>query len=871
VPTTVRTSSARKNAAAIRTEEAPVASESDADGWHSSSNDRQYVLLDFGAVREFDGLRVDFGDDYAASYDVQIPHGKKGWRTVDSVDAGSLRRQYHALPESEAAALRLVLKKPATAGRGYHLKAVILKPIGFASTSSQFFANVAQESGKPSGYLPRYFRGEQSFWTVVGVSGGREKAIINEEGMIEPSLQAPSLEPFLYSDGRLLTWADGTHSQCLVEESLPMPIVRRIHKAQGLELRIETLAQGPADAPDQATLYARYTVKNSGAEKKKGSFFLALRHYQVNPPWQFLNSPGGFTPVRSLGLDGTGGAVIVNGEQRIFLLSKPDNVGASRFCDGDIVEHLAAGALPGRSAALDCSLSVSGETTISDGRGFCSGALEYRFELSAGQEISYSLAIPYGAQSKVKPFAWARSEAIMAWHKILKSVDIDLPAAPDLVNTIRSQLAYILVNRDGKALQPGSRCYRRTWIRDGSLTSEALLQLGLKDEVRDFISWFAPFQYPDGKVPCCVDKRGADPTPEHDSHGQFIYLVVQYYRYSKNRDLLARLFPQLRSAVAYIDGLRRQRLSDFYKQPENVHLYGLLPESISHEGYSAKPAHSYWDDLFALKGLEDALFAARELGEVHAAVEIGTIYDAFKSDLVASIKASMAKWQIGFIPGAADRGDFDATSTTIALDPVDLSMELPAELASTFEAYWQFFRRRRDGQLAWVDYTPYEWRAVGTMVKLGQIERAHEAIAFFMKDRRPQGWNHWAEVVFKDPLTPRFIGDAPHGWVGSDFLRAVRTLFVYEKHGVLVVGSGLSRDWLEKGVRAANLATEYGKLTLSVERDGDKLVYRLSGDVRAPIHLIVPDLSAESQSSSGEKRRCLLISALPATIDVPVV
>ncbi|MBU6455434.1 MAG: discoidin domain-containing protein [Cyanobacteria bacterium REEB67] len=866
----VRTSSAKAAAASISTAESGVDADAACSGWHSSASDRQYVQLDFGAIREFDGLRVDFGDDYAASYDVQLPHGKNGWRTADTVDGGSLRRQYHALPESEAGSLRLVLKKPARAGRGYHLKAVILKPIGFAATTSQFFANIGQESGNPAGYLPRYFGGEQSFWTVVGVSGGREKAIINEEGMIEPSLQAPSLEPFIYSDGRLLTWADGTHHQCLVEESLPMPIVRRIHEEQGLELRIEALAQGPADAPDQATLYARYTVKNSGAEKKKGSFFLALRYYQVNPPWQFLNTPGGFTPVRSLGLDGAGGAVIVNGDQRILLLSKPDSIGASRSCQGDIVEHLAGGSLPQASGVANGSVAFATEAEVSDSRGFCSGALEYRFELGAGQEISYSLAIPYGPQSKVKPFAWARSEAIMAWRKILKSVDIDLPAAPDLVNTIRSQLAYILVNRDGKALQPGSRCYRRTWIRDGSLTSEALLQLGLEDEVRDFISWFAPFQYADGKVPCCVDKRGADPTPEHDSHGEFIYLVVQYYRYSKNRDLLARLFPQLRSAVSYIDGLRRQRLTDFYKQPEHAHLYGLLPESISHEGYSARPAHSYWDDLFALKGLEDALFAARELGEHEAVAEIGTIYDAFKGDLVASIKASMAKWRIGFIPGAADRGDFDATSTTIALDPVDLSEALPAELASTFEAYWQFFRRRRDGELTWVDYTPYEWRAVGTMVKLGQIDRAHEAIDFFMKDRRPQGWNHWAEVVFKDPLTPRFIGDAPHGWVGSDFLRAVRTLFVYEKHGVLVVGSGLSRNWLENGVRAANLATEYGKLTFSVERVGNELVYRLSGDVQAPIHLLVPDEHRESPSLAGEKRRCVVVSSLPATITVPV-
>ena len=33
---------------------------------------------------------------------------------------------------------------------------------------------------------------------------------------------------------------------------------------------------------------------------------------------------------------------------------------------------------------------------------------------------------------------------------------------------------------------------------------------------------------------------------------------------------------------------------------------GLVTESISHEGYSAKPVHSYWDDFWALRGLDDA-------------------------------------------------------------------------------------------------------------------------------------------------------------------------------------------------------------------------------------------------------------------------
>ena len=281
--------------------------------------------------------------------------------------------------------------------------------------------------------------------------------------------------------------------------------------------------------------------------------------------------------------------------------------------------------------------------------------------------------------------------------------------------------------------------------------------------------------------------------------------------------------------------------------------------------------------MFALKGLEDALFAANELGDVDAASEISRLHSAFRNDLVASMKASMAKWQIGFIPGAADRGDFDATSTTIALDPVDLRAELGPELEATFDAYWESFVKRRDGLREWVDYTPYEWRAVGTFVKLGQIGRAHEAIDYFMKDRRPHGWNHWAEVVFKDPLTPRFIGDAPHGWVGSDFLRATRTLFAYEQMDELVVFGGVPLNWLEAGLSIKDMATEFGNLSITVVAEpivedaksedktdattsAVKLTYQLSGDVKAPIQLMMPI------KKNSEKRWAVPINSLPCNL-----
>ena len=76
-------------------------------------------------------------------------------------------------------------------------------------------------------------------------------------------------------------------------------------------------------------------------------------------------------------------------------------------------------------------------------------------------------------------------------------------------------------------LRPGTRSYARSWIRDGAFTCTALLQMGFTQEVREYVRWFAGFQFPDGRVPCCVDRRGADPTPENDSDGELIFTVAE--------------------------------------------------------------------------------------------------------------------------------------------------------------------------------------------------------------------------------------------------------------------------------------------------------------------------------------------------------
>ncbi|HVZ31045.1 MAG TPA: hypothetical protein VG963_01385, partial [Polyangiaceae bacterium] len=372
--------------------------------------------------------------------------------------------------------------------------------------------------------------------------------------------------------------------------------------------------------------------------------------------------------------------------------------------------------------------------------------------------------------------------------------------------------------------------------------SESLLRLGHTGVAREYFDWYAPYQFEDGKVPCCVDARGAGPVPENDSPGEFIHLAAELFRFSADRAELERAWPRVEAAARYLESLRReQRTRDAVdgQRPWS----GLLPPSISHEGYSDKPAYSYWDDFWGLIGYQDATWLAEVSRHSEARERLARQRDEFKRDLLASLRASVAAHHIPFLPGAADRGDFDPTSTTIALEPGREGSALPHDmLLSTFERYWQEFVARRAGTRSWDVYTPYEMRIAGSFLRLGFPERAAELLSFFLEGRRPSAWNQWAEVVGRDARQPRFLGDLPHAWIASGFIRALLDRFAYarEQDDTLVIAAGVPASWLDtQAVRVTGLRTRYGLLDYSVTRNADHIILEVSGTA-SPARFAIP-------------------------------
>ena len=135
-----------------------------------------------------------------------------------------------------------------------------------------------------------------------------------------------------------------------------------------------------------------------------------------------------------------------------------------------------------------------------------------------------------------------------------------------MADTFKTAAAHILINRDGPALHPGPRRYNRSWIRDGAIMGAALLRAGYPDAIRDFIRWYAGFQSDDGNIPDCADREGTEWLPEFDAYGEFIYAVVEYYRFTGDKAFLAEMRPAVAKALAFMEGLRSKRLTKEYQK-----------------------------------------------------------------------------------------------------------------------------------------------------------------------------------------------------------------------------------------------------------------------------------------------------------------
>ncbi len=160
-----------------------------------------------------------------------------------------------------------------------------------------------------------------------------------------------------------------------------------------------------------------------------------MRPFQVNPPSQWLNTPGGAARIDWImrGDD----AVIVGGPNSRLLFETPiASFAARRFDEGDIVELLGQGMVvsdPPRACE--------------DPSGRASGFVGFDFDLAPGESMTTAVRveIPYAARHVERPYeakgvdATAGARAAARWEGLLNAVRFDLPRVRCLCGTRRGR------------------------------------------------------------------------------------------------------------------------------------------------------------------------------------------------------------------------------------------------------------------------------------------------------------------------------------------------------------------------------------------------------------------------------------------------
>jgi hypothetical protein len=795
------------------------------------------------------GLEIEWaGPRDGASLEGRDTKGR--WVTIDSDPGSAGDSSYLAAREpTDIEALRLVVGlKEGVAPPVKRLR--LLGPLR-VMTPMKRYQVIASRTNEA--LFPSSLHMQQVYWTAVGVPAGLQKSIFDEYGNIEPYKGGPLVQAIWRDVSGHTSVSDGSErTHALRDGWKPMPSVGWVAQP-GLAVSSEAFAKQEGSQP---VVMLRHRLTNTGNTTVDGTLSLVVRPIQVNPPWQ----NGGASPIHDIALvgDASHTGVRVEGRTLLASLTPVDASGAAAFGahgETEITGTVAAGKVPPAREAHDDD-------------GLAAAALDYRVHLAPGETRDIVLAFPLGdaaadANGHLPEPPAINRDALQAetfdtlsdrvsdeWQKRLGGVGISLPDE-SLVNLLRSQAAYMLVNQTGHAMQAGPRNYNRSFIRDGAATASILLRMGETKTARDYLDWYAthavhenglvsPILNADGSV-----NRGFGSDIEYDSQGEFINLVADVARFGGGPASVKAYEPKVRAAMHFMQELRERTMAPGYlgdlPAPERFH--GIIAPSISHEGYSS-PTHSYWDDYWALKGWHDGAWLAEQWGDKELATYAHAQYAALRESLRKSIVATMAWKGIDTIPAAADLGDGDPTGVSIALDPAGQMDVLPAEaLRRTFDRYLADVRKREaPGEL--FAYTPYELRNVLTYVYLDRPKDAAELLADIVRDRRPPEWNMWAEVVHSRPRHPGYLGDMPHTWIGSEYARTIFGMLTREADDGLYLLPGVPPSWVAgKGLSVTKLPVAYGSLSMTARRDGERLTITLDNGIRpgTPVRVFWPD------------------------------
>ncbi len=756
------------------------------------------------------------------------------------------RKSIHALPAPFSAGEHLLILRVEDwqGGGGIHRA-----PVALAADTTLFLTPVERleilARKFPNALWPYWLQGKGCAWTVIGLEEAAAEAMVSWDGALgakewpfSVSIWFQEKNGKVYAPERLnpleLNWS-------LTEGFLPIPVLRFGDSRLDIE-QVYAVSADMLKVYSEGIVKIDYRIFSHLEQASEGNLRLMIRPYLVQGRAGELTKFQWYPDRQVLEINDRFKIWCDAGTPRDFL-TLPINALSQPESGNDISHYLLIdGFAPEFSTELDPFLKLN------------AAALSWEIKVVPGLN-TFTFLIPLGQDERTSGFTMTPQPIdvkILAqqWRETLNEVKISLPDRR-VTEAYYASLAYILINADHFMPHPGPWAYDLFWYRDTAYMLEALLRNRKFDFARRTIHHLMSAQLPSGEFPPIFDVNYQQVGHrEWDSQGQALFTLAEYIRYTGETEWIEKYWPHIEKGVKFLDSL--QILS-----PE-----GILPPSWSAEDLGSQYWHHYWDDFWAIRGLQDAGWMAEQIGQPEKSAELQSKADLLRQRVISSIAHLIETYGISWIPNGPEdvNGSSMARGTTPALWPGGTFTAKDPLIRKSFDYYWEKWVAPYGGAyLHQRNFWPYAFELATCYLLLDQPRRAKTILDWHMDHQTMPGVYAWGEQIDSTSLT-FYAGDIPHGWVAADYINFIQHLFCFVRNDSVILGAGIPAEWLNSGktISLQNMPTPVGTVNyfLKPEKKLSQLNWEIHTDSEriAGIVLVVPsDNRIKSVKVDGKK------------------
>lgn len=617
-------------------------------------------------------------------------------------------------------------------------------------------------------------------WTSVGHPDIPIYPLVDPRGLVTPLFDGWSLDVWFLSregDHLLPSRLEDVTQEFVFEDDLA---VRTTCRTDRHELVTETSLTRGEEGP-------RLEIRIRGTSTAGGWIVPSVRPY----------NPEGISFVEEIAFDPEKACWRIDDEAEVEMGQAPQKVLFSAFSQGDVFRKWEDHE-PGEEVACKMGMATSAAF----------------FPVAPEDTGHVKLSVPLMSElHRASPGYRASAEN---WHSCLEGT-ARLTTPDEEINRLYDSALRTLVLLSAREIYPGPYIYKRFWFRDACLMIHALLCAGFTDRAHRLINGFPDKQKLSGYF---LSQEG-----EWDSNGQVLWIMDRYQRLTGQPPT-----PDwMNSIIKAARWIKRKRLASV----EGTRHAGLLPAGFSAEHFGPNDYY-YWDDFWAISGLKRASRLAGLFGYEKDEGWIAREADDFESAVMESIEKIPEAMSHGGIPASPYRRmDSGAIGSLVADYPLHLTPPGHERIHSTLE-FLMGHCMLRDGffqDMVHSGINIYLTLALAqSLLRMGD-SRFRRLVRACARLASPTG--QWPEAVH--PFTGGgCMGDGQHGWAAAEWVLMIRNMFVREEGEGLILGSGLSPEWLKGNttIRFGPTPTPHGPLSLEISGKNGRRVLQVLGSWR---------------------------------------